>query len=152
MKKAITIMVCMVALNIGCGASFVDVVRTTLTIVTDAIIILDQIERYVDIYFEKHEVKDPNLKPTLDSLIARCRSAIDLVARLAYAGRAWDSDDITTALKEFEAAFIDLMALIEPLGIHVEGWPASPYLDRSLVVVQRPLALRPLAVRAKDFE
>jgi len=137
MKKAI----CTVAIIInlaGCGATLGTILATVLTVVTDAALIVDQVQDFIDIYFDGKP--DPALQAKITAVIAKCQVALDMATRAARGGQALNGKDVAAALAEFQAAFADLMELVGPLGVKVAGTAGIEGAPVRLLIA-RPLAL-----------
>jgi|PlaIllAssembly_1097288.scaffolds.fasta_scaffold00011_13 hypothetical protein len=120
----------------GCGATLGTIIATVLTVVQDAVLILDNIESFVN----STESIPAETKAKIDNVLKKCRVALAVANHAAASGQALNSKDVQAALKEFELAFTELMDLIGKYGVvmasdgNASGAPAA-------LVIPRPRAL-----------
>lgn len=103
----------------GCGATLGTIIAVVLSVVNDAILIVDQISGYVDEYFAENE--NVELQKKVNDAVFRCREALILINHAAQGGKALGSEDVQLALAEFNKAFYALMNLVRPLGVRLSS-------------------------------
>lgn len=117
MKRSIALILSVAAASfgfIGCAAVMSNL-PAVIAYVQDGQIVLDTIVRFVDAFF----VTRPNadLQAKVDRAVARARSALDLALRAASGTGKINQADIDGAFNDFKVAYLDLMALVGPLGV-----------------------------------
>jgi hypothetical protein len=114
---------------------------TALAVISDAVLVLQQIEAFARGYFAAHP--DPVTQAKIDAALLRARSALDAATRLANGAQALDAKQFAAALADFRAAYDDLLVLVGPIGVHhaVEGLDLGTGYGGDLIVPE-PLALR----------
>lgn len=117
-------------------AGVVTYLPTVVAVVTDALIVIDQIKVFVD---GVHAVK-----PELDLhdvyvAIARTKTALDGALRATNGVDKLTKEQADAAFTDFRVTYQDLIALVGPLGVKVgDHLNASP----GSLQVPEPLALR----------
>jgi hypothetical protein len=122
---------------IGCGATLGTIIATVLTVVQDAVLILDNIEAFVN----STTSIPTETKAKIDDALAKCRNALAVANHAAAGGQALNSKDVQAALAEFELAFNELMNLVGKFGVTMVG-EDNAYGAPTKLMIQRPMALR----------
>ena len=138
MKKAIATFIIVISL-VGCGATLGTIIATVLSVVTDASLIVDQVQDFVDTYFDAKP--DPVVQAKVTAIIGKCRSALIVMDRAAKGGQDLNSKDVVAAMKNFQEAFAELMNLVGPLGVKIAGEPAKLGDGPARLTIMRPLAM-----------
>jgi hypothetical protein len=140
MKKAVVLAI-FLSLSapavVGCGATLGTIIATVLTVVQDAVLILDNIEAFVN----ATTTIPAETKAKIDDVIAKCRNALAVANHAAAGGQALNSKDVQAALKEFELAFNELMDLVGKFGVTMVGEGNASGAPTKLMI-PRPMALR----------
>jgi hypothetical protein len=84
------------------------------TAVSDAALILDQIDRYVGVYFAARP--NPALEKKVVDALAKARAALIIAERVAAGGAALDQKKTNEAFADFADAFKELKSLVDSLG------------------------------------
>lgn len=125
----------------GCAA-VLQLLPKVIATVTDAQMILDEIEDFVDAVFTARP--DPKLQSSVDQALDRCRVALNVALRSANGAKNLNEDQVEEAFKNFQKAYRNLLVLVEPLGVvqvdSGDKLSASP----NQLTVPPPLALDPL--------
>lgn len=138
MKKILLSTIFAIAL-LGCGASLGTIIATVLTVVQDAIIIVDEVEVFVN----SIDIPESTRADINDAIFA-CRDALSFINSLAKAGKSIDDKDVQAAIENFRDAFNKLMAIIDRYGIVVDGKETVSGVPIKHSV-RAPLLLRPVA-------
>lgn len=119
----------------GCAA-FISKLPIVISAVTDGMLVLDTIEAFSHAYFTVHP--DAAKSAQVDALIAKSRTALDAALRIANASTELDQAQVDAAFTDFKAAYTELIALVESIGIKASGTrlQATP----GGLVVPQPLA------------
>ena len=120
------------------GCALASVLPTVITVVQDAILIIDEIQGFVDQYFAGQP--DPIKQRAVQAAIGRARTALDLALRTSKGTADVSDKQVAAALDEFRAAYADLLKLVEPLGVHQLGEPLASAGQYGLLVPS-PLAI-----------
>jgi hypothetical protein len=126
--------------NSGCIPNLLNIAVKTLSIVQDAVMIVDQIASFVDVYFKEHP--NPDTEKTVRMVINDCRGYLVILQRCSAAGKNMISKDYDLALENFNAAFLQLISLLQPYGVQMDGY-AGTYAGVPRLKVARPLSLGP---------
>ena len=114
-----------------------------IAVVTDAMLVLDQIQAFVDRYF-KGAPNPPN-EATVRDAMARARAALQLVNRAALAAEDIEQKDYDAAIKEFEQAYNDLLIVVNRrvpgLRIQRQGDPPMMLASEDELIVPEPIAI-----------
>ncbi len=123
----------------GC-ATVAPFLPTVIAAVQDGALIVSTIEAFADRYFERRP--DAEFQKKADVAIARTRSALDLILRLASAADAHNQAKTDAAMEEFRKAYADLVALLGPIGLMTDGQSgALKALPGDRLVVPEPMVL-----------
>lgn len=125
--------------NPGC-ATVAAYLPIAIAYAQDGALILDQIDRFVHGFFAVKP--DVDLQKKVDVALARARSALDLALRAANGTQDLDQAKIDAAFAEFRAAYIDLLALAGPLGVHSGPGNHMGAAPGGGLLVPEPMALR----------
>ena len=135
-----------IALSTAGCAALASVLPDVIAAVTDGAQILDVIERFVANYFASHP--DAEAQKRLGDAVTRCRVALNVALRTAKAAKALDDQQVEAAFDEFKRAYLELLALTKPYGVHPAGdgrLRAAP--GGGDLEVPEPLAFHPRASR-----
>lgn len=138
MKKLIATVIVFIAL-VGCGATLGTIIATVISVITDAALIVDQVQGFVDTYFDGKP--DPVVQSKVTAIIGKCKTALIMMDRAAKGGQDLNSKDVVAAMKDFQEAFAQLMILVEPLGVKIAGEPAKLGDVPTRLTIMRPLAM-----------
>ena len=105
----------------GCGAPLATVLPDVIKTVTDASLILDRVESYVDRVFGM--VPNPEYEAKVGAALDKARTALSVALRASEGAQAANDGDAAKALDDFRAAYAELMKLAAPLGAWREGQP-----------------------------
>jgi hypothetical protein len=124
----------------GCAAlsAAMPILADIVAAVTDAMQIVDTIERFVDAYFLAHpdEVKELQVKRA----IAKTRSSLNLALRSSRGAQELNQQKVDEAFAEFKGAYRELLLLVGPLGVRPSGALAATPIDDRLYVPE-PVAM-----------
>jgi hypothetical protein len=118
------------------GCAVVPYLPTVIAAVTDANMILDGIEKFVERFFAAKP--DSVLQAKVEIAVARTRGALNLALRSAQGVEKLDQAQIDAAFVDFKIAYQELLALTAPLG--VSSGPALRAVPGGLNVPE-PMAL-----------
>jgi len=140
MKKRLGMVLMVAVLTMGCGASLAAILAATISGVQDAMLILDQVSSFVDTYFATKPA--PELQAKIDTAFEKCNKALNIINRTAQGGQDVQNKNMQAAMKDFQAAFLDLMDLVGPLGCQVaggkyKGTPATLTVNRPMLMAQK---------------
>lgn len=132
--------VCLVTLP-ACPAFFAALPQI-VAVVTDAILVLDQIEEFCASYF----AKSPNVKLQTDvaNALGKCRNALVAAQRVAKGTEKLDQEQTDAAFADFRAAWTELSALLTGIpGLRVQrAGETTLTAAPGELVVPEPEALR----------
>jgi len=128
----------------GC-AGVVANLPAVLAYVQDAELVVSTIESFVNAYFTAKP--DPALQGKIAVVIARVKSAEDLIARLATAGKEANMAQIDAAFADLKVAYVDLLQLVGPLGVHASDGARFGAVPGGLVVPTPAVFARQAAAR-----
>src|SRR5688500_16867770 len=112
----------------GCAA-VVSALPSVIAAVTDAMLILDQIEDFVRRYFAANP--DPAREKKFDVAMTRCRSALVAAQRTAKGAEKLDQQKVDEAFAEFKVAYRELAALCATIpGLRVQKPGEKPLTAR----------------------
>lgn len=104
--------------NVGC-ATVVPALPTVIAAVTDAVMILDGIQNFVDKYFAAKP--NPALEEKVGDAMQKTRAALNVALRSAQGAQDLDQAKVDDAFKNFRAAYQELMVILGPLGVASAG-------------------------------
>ncbi len=120
----------------GPGCAVVPYLPKVIAAVTDGMMVLDTIEKFIDRYFQSRP--NAELQKKADTAIARTRSALDAALRIANGAEHLNQAKVDEAFAEFRIAYTDMMALLGPFGVSSgDALRATP----GGLVVPQPLAM-----------
>lgn len=130
------------ALPTGCGA-IMSLLPTVIAFVTDAVLILDQIEDFVRRYFAV--APNPEKEKAIAAALGRCRSALIVAQRTAKGTQELDQQKVDAAFADFKVAYQQLAALLDGIpGLRVQRSGEAPLAATpDTFVVPAPEALTP---------
>lgn len=121
----------------GCGA-VAALLPKVVAVATDAIIIIDQIQRFVDRWFAASP--DPERQKAVQAALDRSKVALDLALRISQGAEKVRDRQAEAAMAEFRRAYGDLLALVKPLGVRQVGSDEGLSAPPAALLVPRPLA------------
>lgn len=128
------------ALSISGCATVAATLPTVIAAVTDGVMILDAVQRFVDAYFASHPT-NPETKSAVQSAIDKARSSLNVALRTAQGAEKLDQAKVDEAFASFKAAYVELLAVVGPLGV-LSGDANSKMTARpNTLVVPEPTAL-----------
>lgn len=139
--KPIRALVLAVALvfSVSSCAAVVSTLPKVVSIVSDAALIVDAIDSFVDNVFQVKP--DTELQSKVDLAIARTRLALAMANRLATGTEKITQAQLVAAFEDFRVAYQELLALVAPLGVSTSGDLALKATAGGLQVPE-PMALR----------
>lgn len=137
MKRITLALALVTTLTLSSCAAVVAHLPTVVAAVTDAMLVLDSIERFVALYFVKHPDEDKAAK--VAAALVRARGALNAALRSAEGAKQLDQGQVDAAFAEFREAYQALIALVGPLGVQ-PGGPALRAAPDTLIVPE-PMAL-----------
>jgi len=114
MKKLMLIL-CLLAAPVTSGCVLADLLPQVIAAATDASLVLDAIQSFVNQFFAK--APDPAAQAKVEQAIARARAAADVALRTAQASQQLTQKDIDAAFAGFKEAYDALMVLVGPMGV-----------------------------------
>jgi len=136
---ALFVTLCLGSLTVGTGCATVAAnLPAVLAAINDGTLVLETIADFVKNYFALNPNKD--LEAKIDAAITKARMALDTALRIANGAQNIDQAKIDEAFSDFKAAYADLIALIGPLGMKVQGTMLTASSTGGLIVPE-PLAL-----------
>jgi hypothetical protein len=117
---------------------------TVIAAVTDAVVILDQIEAFVDAYFARNP--DPPKQALAAKAIAKTRASLNTALRTSRGTEELNQERVDQAFAEFRAAYQDLLVVVGPLGVRPPGALTAAPASGEVLEVPEPEALH-LSVR-----
>lgn len=117
MRRAIQtgLLFCLPIFTVGGCAAVAAYLPSIVAAITDATLILDNIKSFADRYFVVKP--DPTLQEKVDSAVSRARIALDLAIRATQGASDLTQEQIDKAFSEFKDAYVDLLKLVEPIGV-----------------------------------
>jgi hypothetical protein len=106
--------------------------------IVDATQILGTIGKFIDAYFESHP--DPALQAKVLDGFAKAEGALSALAQLVAGGVDVAQKDVQAALQAFATAWADLMSLVGPLGVQINGPGAK--IGRDGLTIHEPAILK----------
>lgn len=139
LKKYITIFLIPIFMfGIGIGvpgcAAFLSELPTMVAAVSDAVLILETIEKFAGTYFTSHP--DSTSQTKITAALQKARNALMVAEHALSAADEVNHDQFYAAIKDFGDAYQELMVLVGPLGVK----EASPGLKAgpNELLVPRP--------------
>lgn len=135
---------CVLALSApGCGA-VMSVLPTVVSIVTDAMMILDQIDSHVSLLFEHNPAIAAETKAKVQASLGKARAALNALNRAAQGVEAADDQRLVEAFTAFREAYAELLVVVAPFGVQTASAGGTFQVAAAGVLyVPAPLALRP---------
>lgn len=125
---------------LGC-ATLMTLLPKVIATITDAQMILDEIENFVDAFFAVQP--DPPLQNKVTQALDNCRTSLNIALRTTTGAKDLTERDVEAAFKEFQKAYAELLVLVQPLGV-VQGDTGDKLsIGPKQLVVPPPLALKP---------
>lgn len=121
----------------GCGA-VVALLPKVVAVATDAILIIDQIQRFVDRWFAARP--DPERQKEVQKALDRSKVALDLALRISQSAEKVRDRQVAAAMAEFRKAYADLLSMVEPLGVRQVGRGEGLSAPPTALLVPCPLA------------
>ncbi len=125
--------------SVGCAA-IVSALPAIIAAVTDSVQILDTIEAFVANYFGSHP--DPAHQAKVADALAKCRIALNVALRVANGAQAADNAQVDKAFEDFKVAYLDLLGLVKPLGVHQVDKSGRISAAPGVLYVPEPLAFQ----------
>lgn len=98
----------------GCAA-VVAALPTIITAVTDATLVLGQIQHFADLFFK--DFPDATKQKQVDEAIAKCEDALSAAEHATVGGQDLTQEQIDAAFDNFKTAYQELMVIVGPLGV-----------------------------------
>lgn len=106
----------LLALVLLCScAGFVSMLPKVLADITEASIVIDHIEHFVNDGFAL--LPNPGAQKVVASAIQRARDALAMATRTANGAQALDANQADAALNDFRVAYADLLKVVAPFGV-----------------------------------
>jgi len=136
----------------GCaGCTLATVLPTVIEVITDASLILQTIETFVNAFFAKRP--DPALQQKIADALNKARLTLVTAGHLADGLSDANDGRVGAAFSDFKAAYVALLDLIVPLGVRqggslqvapdALGAPAGLVVPRPRALTLTPLARKP---------
>lgn len=125
----------------GC-ATLAALLPEVITKVTDAMLIISQVEAVADDFFATFP--DPEKAKLVDAAIRKTRTALNVALRAAKGAGDLTEDEVDAAFENFAVAYRELISLCSTYGVPIrEGDPSDPKFAATpgVQVVPEPLAL-----------
>lgn len=106
--------------------------------VVDGVQVLDTIYAFVQQFFAKHPDADTQAK--VEAALQKCRAALNVALRTAEGADGVANAQTDAAFEAFKQAYLELIALVRPLGVNT-GDRLSAASAGDTLVVPEPLAL-----------
>ena len=98
----------------GCP-SLISALPAVTSAIVEAANVVQIISEWVGAWFRAHP--DPDAEKNVQAVLAKVRSAMNVVLRLAEAKTSADDGEVTRAFDALEAAYRDLLELTQPMGV-----------------------------------
>lgn len=140
MKKTLLVSIFSIFLLCGC-ASILSALPTVIAAVTDAALVLDAIDSFVDKYFENNP--EPALEMKVEEAMNAARASLNIALRVTNGVDDLSREDAIAAFSEFKRAYEELLVLVEPLGVkQALGDQGMLSASKNVLYVPKPLALQ----------
>lgn len=134
------VLACILALAAPGCAAVMAVLPAVVSIVTDAMLILDQIEDHVRLFFKSRP--DAETEAKVQAAVSRARAALVALNRTAQGVEAADDQRLAEAFAAFREAYEALLEVVAPFGVQTQpgGFAIA---QPGVLYVPQPLALQP---------
>jgi hypothetical protein len=122
----------------GCAA-IASNLPAVIAAVTDGMMVVDAIEHFIARFFAASP--NPELQRKVDAALAKTRSALSVALRTSEGAQHLDQANVDEAFAGFRTAYLELVALVGPLGVQQQGDTMRATPGGGLVVPE-PLAIR----------
>jgi hypothetical protein len=110
---------------------------TVIAAVQDGVMVIDTISRFVEAWMARNPGKVDEAK--IRGTIERARGALNVALRTAQGTQKLDQAQVDAAFSDFKQAYIELLALVAPLGVQTgDKLMARP----DTISVPEPMALK----------
>ncbi len=116
---AFTMMSAVLLCTIPSCATVAALLPDVIAAVMDGAQILDAIENFVALYFVQHP--DAEAQKKVGEAITKARMALNIALRTAQASDKLNDAQVEAAFVDFKAAYLELLALTKPYGVHPAG-------------------------------
>lgn len=127
---------CFLCFSASC-ATIANALPTVIAAVTDAVMILDGIQDFVERYFAQKP--NPELAEKVAEALQKTRSALNVALRTSKGADDLNQAKVDEAFQNFRTAYAELMNLVEPLGVASAGDTLS--VRPGALQVPEPMAL-----------
>jgi hypothetical protein len=127
----------------GCAA-VASLLPTVIAAVTDAALILDQIEDYMHRYFAANP--NPEKEKQVFRALGKCRGTLIVAQRTSQGAHELDQQKVDAAFTDFKAAYTELTALLDGVpGLRVQRPGDGPMLAAGpdQLILPPPIAMGP---------
>lgn len=142
--RAIALSVALVVATGSCAA-VVSTLPKVISIVSDAALIVDQIDSFASAIFKVKP--DADLEKKVSEAIILARKALAFANRTAAGAENLSQAQLVAAFDDFRIAYQDLLALVGPLGVTTGGGAGASGSDAGTLGVARLQVPEPLALR-----
>lgn len=125
--------------TVGCS-SFMSSLPTVIAYAQSGMLVLDTIKSFADKYFRSHV--NTELEAKVENAISKAELALNAALTTAEGAKNLDQSQIDAAFEDFRMAYMDLMAIVGPIGVNAKGAKMTKEADGTLTV-PLPLALVP---------
>jgi hypothetical protein len=139
MKLVLALLVALAAAPVSGCAAIVSNLPAVIAAVTDGMMVVDAIEAFVRRFFAASP--NPDLQRKVDVAVSKTRSALSAALRISDGAQKLDQAQVDAAFADFKTAYLELVALVAPLGVQQQGDTLRATPGGGLVVPE-PLALR----------
>lgn len=125
----------------GCAA-VMSILPKVVSIVTDAMMILDQIDQHTELFFKN--VPNPELQAKVATALGKARAALNALNRTAQGIEDADDQRLAEAFRAFQEAYAELLVVVAPFGVQTASAGGTfQVASAGVLYVPAPLALRP---------
>ncbi len=134
-----TLMLALSLVSVAACGAIASALPSVVAAVTDAALILDEIERFVDAYFASRP--DAEGKRQAAQAIGKARSALLAANRAATGSQKLDQQQIDAAFSDFRVAYQELTAILD--GLRIPGLRVARPGESALQASPGELAVPP---------
>lgn len=113
-----------------------------VNVVSDAILILEQIQQHVDLQFAA--TPNADLQSKVNQALSKARSALNAVTQAANGAQEADDGNLVAAFDAFRQAYAELLVIVAPFKVQTASGVMRLGVEEGILYVPAPLALRPL--------
>lgn len=137
--RNLAVVLCITLATPSCAA-VMSFLPKVVSIVTDALLIIDQIQSHVDLYFRARP--DADAQEKANAAIGKARAALNALNRTAQGVEAADDQRLAEAFDAFREAYAELLKVVAPFGVATANAGAFQVATAGTLYVPAPLAMR----------